>query len=424
MRHEPPDRGSAGAPPPDVLAEAIHAAAVDHAKGDPRAAAECAGQLTGARFAGHPGAVDRGADLALRRALGAVWRGGWLPCDVHQHVRRRLGQQAAGLLTDAIAGEAEQYASATVHRRWRDQLREIDAVVWWRRDRPHLAQWAERHHRRRDEALALVIEVLALLLVVPPLPRILPPPGSASAEGSRSPARDGVDEKVLTRVRGLLAKAEATSFGEEAEALSAKAQELMNRYALERAVVDAEDNTAPVASARRLWLDNPYLPAKALLVDVVASANRCRAVFYEQLGFVTVLGDDVDLEIVEVLTTSLLLQATRAMLAAGRQTDRRGHSRTRSYRQSFLLSYATRIGERLREAAGTEAAAAADPRLLPVLAGRQQAVDDLFEEMFPTTAPRTYTVSNPAGWGAGRAAADAARLDTDRTSLADRARAV
>ena len=43
-----------------------------------------------------------------------------------------------------------------------------------------------------------------------------------------------MDEKKLSRVRALLAKAESSSFPEEAEALSAKAQELMTRHALDR----------------------------------------------------------------------------------------------------------------------------------------------------------------------------------------------
>lgn len=412
------DRWSATSPTADTLAAALHAAAVDHAKGDPDAARGCAAHLGGEAFREYPRTVDQAAEIAFRHVIGAVWQRGWLPFDVHQHVRRRLGGPAVGLLTDAIAAEAEQYAPATVHHRWLGQLARIDAVIWWTRDRPHLGQWAHRHHRGRDEALTLVIEILAALIVLPQLPPILPPPGSARVEAART--RNTVDEKVLSRVRALLAKAEATSFPEEAEALSAKAQELMNRYALERAVVDAQESTAPTASARRLWLDNPYVGAKAMLVEVVASANRCRAVFYEPFGFVAVLGDDVDLDIVELLTTSLLLQATRAMVGAGRQTDRHGHSRTRSYRQSFLMAYAGRIGERLREATDTDTAAAADPRLLPVLADRQKAVDNLFEEMFSNTVTRSFSVSNAAGWGAGRAAADAARLDIDRTSLEDR----
>lgn len=410
---------SAAGPAADDLAAGLHAAAVDHAKGDPDAPRDCAAQLAGGDFREYARTVDRAAEIALGYVIGAVWQGGWLPYDVHQHVRRRLGQVAASLITDAIAAEVRQYAPATMHQRWQEQLDEINAEIWWTRDSPHLTQWASRHRRGRDEALASVIELLATLIVLPQLPPVLPPPGSARTAGSSAAARAGnpVDEKILARVRALLAKAEATSFGEEAEALSTKAQELMNRYALERAVVDAEETPAPSASARRLWLDNPYLDAKATLVDAVASANRCRSVFHPEFGFVTVLGDEVDLEIVELLTTSLLLQATRAMLAAGRQVDRRGTSRTRSFRQSFLLAYANRIGERLREATEAETAATGDPRLLPVLADRKQAVDDLYDEMFSETVRRSMSVNNASGWGAGRAAADAARLDTDRTSL-------
>ncbi|HEX8768367.1 MAG TPA: DUF2786 domain-containing protein, partial [Jatrophihabitans sp.] len=234
------------------------------------------------------------------------------------------------------------------------------------------------------------------------------------------PPRRGVDQKVLARVRGLLAKAESTTFPEEAEALSAKAQELMSRHCLERLIVDAADSPSGLdphpAAARRLWLDNPYVAAKALLVGAVAEANRCRTVLSEKLGFTTVLGDEVDLEVVELLTTSLLVQATRAMVSAGSQTTRTGRSRTRSYRQSFLVAYATRIGERLADARDAGAAAVPDPaRLLPVLAAREHVVDELFESMFPESVPRSFSVGNAAGWHAGRAAADLAVLTTHRS---------
>jgi hypothetical protein len=273
-----------------------------------------------------------------------------------------------------------------------------------------------------------------MLLALPALPRIVAPPGSTTVTAT---PRRGVDQKMLTRVRALLAKAESTTFPEEAEALSAKAQELMSRYSLERIVVEsrpgagvpqylgvgAPHNTADAngiadphpAAARRLWLDNPYVAAKAMLVGAVAEANRCRTVLSEKLGFTTVLGDEVDLEIVELLSTSLLVQATRAMVSAGSQLTRSGRSRTRSYRQSFLLAYATRIGERLSTARDVSTAAVAEAaELLPVLAARERAVDELFESMFPQSVSRSFSVGNAAGWHAGRAAADLAVLDTGR----------
>ncbi|MGH4024613.1 MAG: DUF2786 domain-containing protein [Pseudonocardiaceae bacterium] len=257
-----------------------------------------------------------------------------------------------------------------------------------------------------------MIAVLALLISLPKLPTIVPPPGGAPQPGTHG----GVDQKVLAKVRGLLAKAESTTFPDEAEALSAKAQELMTRYALQRVVLQSEHGSGPrPGSARRFWLDNPYVAAKALLVDAVAEANRCRAVLSEKLGFITVLGDEVDLEMVELLTTSLLVQATRAMVSAGSRTSRTGQSRTRSFRHAFLIAYATRIRERLTAARDTSTAAAGDPgRLLPVLAARKRAVDDMLDSMFPAQTSRSFSVGNAAGWQAGRAAAELAMLQTHR----------
>src|SRR5438552_3000516 len=59
-----------------------------------------------------------------------------------------------------------------------------------------------------------------------------------------------------------------------------------------------------------------------------------------------------DLDAVELLFTSLLVQANAAMIRAGGKKDEYGRSRTRSFRQSFLVPYAIRIGERLAEATG------------------------------------------------------------------------
>jgi hypothetical protein len=349
----------------------------------------------------------------------AAWERGWSPEDLHQFARRRLNPAGVSYLVDAIADQTLRYAKATIPQRWLEDLRLMGAVVWWESDQTggHLLQWAWRHGARMADALSTVIGVLALLLTLPALPRIGPPPGFAAT--SAAPRR-GVDQKMLARVRALLAKAESTTFPEEAEALSAKAQELMSRYSLERIVVEstasADRGCNPhSAAARRLWLDNPYVAAKAMLVGAVAEANRCRTVLSEKLGFTTVLGDEVDLEIVELLSTSLLVQATRAMVSAGSQTSRTGRSRTRSYRQSFLLAYATRIGERLNTARDAGTAAVADPaRLLPVLAARERVVDELFESMFPQSVARSFSVGNAAGWHAGRVAADLAVLDTRR----------
>ena len=134
-------------------------------------------------------------------------------------------------------------------------------------------------------------------------------------------------------------------------------------------------------------------------------------------GFSSVVGFPGDLEIVELLYMSLLVQATRAVTTSGAVRDSSGRSRTRSFRQSFMFAFARRIGERLEAATRSATDAATDvhgDELLPVLAGRLTAVDEAFESMFPDLVATTVRISNLAGWAAGRAAADLAHLGPDQ----------
>ena len=94
-------------------------------------------------------------------------------------------------------------------------------------------------------------------------------------------------------------------------------------------------------------MDAPYETAKAILLDAVASANHCRAVWNSELGFSTVVGFEGDLEAVELLYTSLLVQGTAAMTKAEAAQRAGGRKRTKTFRQSFLLAYAGRLGDLL-----------------------------------------------------------------------------
>ena len=190
----------------------------------------------------------------------------------------------------------------------------------------------------------------------------------------------------------------------------------MARHALAAAVVETRGGAPSATAVRRLWLDAPYTSAKSSLVHQVAGANRCRAVGLAALDLVTLVGHPTDLDTVELLVTSLLVQANRAMAASS------GGSRARSFRHAFLLSYATRIGERLREAgaAAEEAARAeAGDALLPVLAARGEEVERTVAELFPRLVTKRFSVGNTAGWRAGREAADGASLRVGRDALAE-----
>jgi hypothetical protein len=355
--------------------------------------------------------LDLAADTAMAEVIRAAWEAGWAPSDLHEIARRKLEPSGVEYLTAAVVLESKRYPAATLHPRWRADLAAISTGVGPDTTAPLMGHWADVNGLARRAALTVVLKVLSLLSRLPVLEPLLPLPGVC-----RHPvaAAGEVDQKALGRVRALLAKAEATKFSEEAEALSAKAQELMSRYSLHQAVAASERGQAPVAAARRIWIDSPYAGPKAVLVQAVATANRCRAVWAENLGFVTVVGSETDLDLVELLTTSLLVQANRAMLAAGRQARGSGYTRTRSFRQSFLIAYATRIGERLDTTNASVTAQVEDSRLLPVLAAGNRAADELTDRIFPGVVHRRVSVSNGAGWSAGRAAADLAQFDVHR----------
>ncbi len=335
----------------------VRTAAVAMAQGDVALARSVLSDLTARPDAG------RFAAAAVADLLAKLAGAGWEPRLLANLVRRRLSARHARVLT--TPGESEGGAL------------EGGAL----------------------EGVEVTVEVLAVMMVLPPLPAL--------------PSASVVDEaqaKVLAKVRGLLAKAESTTFAEEAESLSAKAQELMARHAIDRALAVAA--AAPeVPGGRRLPIEDPYADAKAMLVGSVSQANRCRSVHVVDLALVTLLGFEADLVAVELLFTSLLVQANRAMLAAGRE-DRR--ARQRGFRSSFLSAYAVRIGQRL-EACTADQVSAADAdeggRLLPVLAARDDAVEDAVEKMFGgSLVHRPTRISDPRGWVAGHAAADLADL--------------
>lgn len=224
------------------------------------------------------------------------------------------------------------------------------------------------------------------------------------------------DPAILGRVRALLAKAESTTFEAEAEALTAKAQELIAKHNIDQRLVEArsgDHRPREVPGLRNVPIADPYSGAKAMLLTQIAMANGAQAVWVKPEGYCAVVGFDDDTEAVDLLFTSLLVQATAVMLAAGAQRDRYGRSRTRSFRHSFLVSFASRIGERLQETTQSvvdEAIAEYGSDLLPVLASREEAVDLRVKKVFPQIRRQGTRASNSAGWTAGRIAADNAKL--------------
>ncbi|WP_177240048.1 DUF2786 domain-containing protein [Streptomyces monashensis] len=331
-------------------------------------------------------AADSSADAELARRgeefVATAWQRGWQPADVVRLVRRELAEAHVSLAAALIRVQAGRDRARG--RRWNAQLAELPEAP---------ARDADRFSRATT-----ALELYRLLLRLPALEPLQDEPRRAAGPQA---------SRMLARIRALLAKAEATGYPEEAEALSAKAQELMARHSVDEALLAAEAPAPDAPGACRIGVEPPYEQAKAVLLDAVAGANHCRAVWNEPLGFSTVVGFEADLETVELLYTSLLVQATHAMAGAEAAQRAGGRKRTKTFRQSFLAAYAHRVGDRL--AAVAESQVSQD--LLPVLATREIAVMDRMERMFPqTTTARLRGVSDAAGWTEGARAADRAQV--------------
>ncbi|WP_461080087.1 DUF2786 domain-containing protein [Streptomyces deserti] len=333
-------------------------------------------------------ASDPAADAELARRgqefVATAWRRGWQPADVVRIVRRELDDVHVRVVSALIRAQAAY--DGRRGPRWQAQLDELTTEPPPRTD-------------RFSHATA-VLELYRLLLRLP----AIEPLDEPFDEPSANPRPES---RMLTRIRALLAKAEATGFPEEAEALSAKAQELMARHSIDEALLAARTPSAQTPGACRIGVEPPYEQAKAVLLDAVATANHCRAVWNEPLAFSTVVGFASDLEAVELLYTSLLVQAQAAMTKAEAAQRAGGRRRTKAFRQSFLAAYAHRIGTRLQAAADTQVS----DDLLPVLASREVAVADRLDRMFPeTTTTRLRGVRDAAGWTEGAQAADRAEV--------------
>ena len=379
--------------------------------------------------------TSRAVLLVTGAQLARLWQAGWQPADLARAVRRELTPRHSRLAVDLVAAEVRAYAAATLDPRWSDQLRELETTVWWEGDEAFLTGVAERERADRFAVATLLLELHRLLGRLPALTSLGPPPGAAARTGARRtgaqrngaiPAftpKTGNEPRMLGRIRALLAKAESTEFPDEAEALTAKAQQLMAQHSIDEALLAASSGSRAEPGACRIGVDNPYEAPKALLLDAVAQANRATSLWTKELGFCTVVGFPADLEAVELLYTSLLVQATTAMNSAGIQGGGSGGSRTKSFRQSFLIAYGSRIRERLTEATaqateealvGLRADGAHPERsddLLPVLAAREEAVRETTERMFPhARSGRAIRAGDYEGWTQGRAAADRAQL--------------
>jgi Protein of unknown function (DUF2786) len=214
---------------------------------------------------------------------------------------------------------------------------------------------------------------------------------------------------LLDRVRKLLAKAEDEGCTpEEAEALTAKAAELMARYGIDRALLGALRPETDRPADRKFRFEAPWADVKAHLLAALATALRCQCVQTqtEEGPRLHVFGYSSDLERAEILFTSLLVQMARAL--AKQAVPAYGNS-AKAWRRSWMLGYCAAVVARVRAAeeeavaaAGADADAAADvgSSAAVVLADRSLTVRLQVSAAYPRLKKKRVTYSG-SGYGDG-----------------------
>ena len=216
-----------------------------------------------------------------------------------------------------------------------------------------------------------------------------------------------MEADLLDRVRKLLAKAEDEGCSAaEAEALTAKAAELMARYGIDRALLGAIRPETDRPDDRTFTLANPWGDVKRHLLAGLATALRCQCVLtrHDSGTRLHVFGYRSDLERADILFTSLLVQMARALA----QQPVPGYGgEARAWRRSWMLGYCSAVVSRVKAAEQAAAAAsgatdgtAGGQSAALVLADRSLVVRQRVASAYPRLRKTRVTYSG-GGYGEG-----------------------
>jgi hypothetical protein len=217
-----------------------------------------------------------------------------------------------------------------------------------------------------------------------------------------------METDLLDRVRKLLAKAENEGcLPAEAEALTAKAAELMARYGIDRALLGALHPETDKPGDRVFNLSNPWADVKRHLLAGLAGALRCQCVQTRspEGTRLHVFGYTSDLERADILFTSLLVQMARAL---AQQAVPGSGGEARAWRRSWMLGYAGAVVARVKAAEEAAVATADSPQAAEergggaalVLADRSLVVRRQVTAAYPRLRKTRVTYSG-SGYGNG-----------------------
>jgi len=247
-------------------------------------------------------------------------------------------------------------------------------------------------------------------------------------------------EVYADKIAKLLRKAESTTPA-EAEALTAKAQQLMTKYAIQEAMLEAHrDVVTDEIVQETVSLVGGTRQGQMNIIYSICNRNNVKGVYnempqvvdgktYRQAIRFTMTGFKSDIERVKLLNASLQLQASSAIQAYAKSNFESWWTNSEKHRakRDFLDGFASELGRRLsaaNEAAKAEAVkekaeaentteAAASDSVALVVRSRKDQVNDWFDKKYGNSlrsARSSYRRTNYGAHGAGARAGATANI--------------
>ena len=228
------------------------------------------------------------------------------------------------------------------------------------------------------------------------------------------------NDSLKDKIAALLAKAERTDNEHERDAFNAKAEQLMLKYGIEQAELQAAGKVKPEDIIEiRMEFGGSYGIIMPTFIHSVARAlgniNVLKSKSWDgKKYYVYVIGHKSDVEAAEMLINSLQLQAMTAMKRWWKSYEYRpilsGMEAYKARRQ-FIASFGQGAGDRIRSERKVEEANVSAGTAL-VLVGKKEAVDKWMHEQHNVGKGRGGAAGSHHGGQAGRAAGRQANVGT------------
>lgn len=196
-----------------------------------------------------------------------------------------------------------------------------------------------------------------------------------------------MSDKIARQIVALLNKAESTPSEHERDALLEKATELRLKYVIEDADLRAHSQDKPKENivVKQMLAEKhaAFIKAKRELLTGLAQLNNCKIVLVGNREYMEIMGFESDVNYVQFLYASLLLQMERAM--ARDESERPAYESLRTWRTSYAHAWERRVIMRLAEfkQRSESKAEASTPGTALVLQDRNKEVAERVTERYP-----------------------------------------